>query len=219
MIHGIVGRKKGMTHVFAEDGSMVPVTVIQADPLKVAQVRTPERDGYAAVQVACFATTEKRIGKPRAGHLKKAGLPPMRRLAEFRVSSVEGFAPGQEIRSEQVFTVGDRVDVRGVSKGRGFAGVIKRHHFSRGDQTHGGMSKRRHGSIGQCADPSRVFRGKRMSGHMGTEGVTIRNLELVRIDMENCFLLVKGAVPGAMNAEIVVTKTKKGKRVPKHRAG
>ncbi|MFN8178564.1 MAG: 50S ribosomal protein L3 [bacterium] len=217
-MHGIIGRKKGMTQVFAEDGSIVPVTIIQADPLKVAQIRTPERDGYAAVQVASFETTEKRIGKPQAGHLKKAGLPALRRLTEFRVASVEGFSPGQEIRSEQVFTVGERVDVRGVSKGRGFAGVIKRHHFSRGDHSHGGMSRRRHGSIGQCADPSRVFRGKRMAGHMGVDGVTIRNLELVRIDTENCFLLVRGAVPGAVNAEIVVTKTKKGKRVPKHRA-
>lgn len=219
MIHGIVGRKKGMTQVFAEDGRVVPVTVIQADPCKVAQVRTPERDGYAAVQVACFPSTEKRIGKPRAGHLKKAGLPALKRLQEFRVASAEGFTPGQEIRAEEVFAVGDRVDVRGVSKGRGFAGVIKRHKFTRGDMSHGGMSKRRHGSIGQCADPSRVFRGKRMAGHMGMDGVTARNLELVRIDTENCYILVKGAVPGPVNGEIVVTKTKKGKRAPKHQAG
>ena len=208
-----------MTQVFAEDGRVVPVTVIQADPLKVAQVRTPERDGYAAVQVACFPSTEKRIGKPRTGHLKKAGLPALKRLAEFRVASAEGFTPGQEIRAEEVFTVGDRVDVRGVTKGRGFAGVIKRHKFSRGDHSHGGMSRRRHGSIGQCADPSRVFRGKRMAGHMGVDTVTARNLELVRIDTENCYILVKGAVPGPVNGEIVVTKTKKGKRAPKHKAG
>jgi large subunit ribosomal protein L3 len=216
MIQGFVGRKKGMTQVFTEDGRVVPVTVIATDPCRVAQIRTPERDGYSALQVACFPTTEKRAGKPRAGHLRKAGIGPMQRLAEFRVGSVEGFEPGQEIRVEQVFAVGDRVDVRGVSKGRGFAGTIKRHKFARGDMSHGGMSKREPGSIGQCADPSRVFRGKRMPGHMGTDRVTVRNLELVRIDVENHFLLVRGAVPGPPNAEIWITKTKKGVRVPRH---
>lgn len=218
MIQGFLGRKKGMTHVFAEDGSIVPVTVIETEPCRVAQVRTTEKDGYVAVQVACFASTEKRVGKPRAGHLKKAGIPPMKRLTEFRTAGPEGFEPGQEIRVEQVFSAGDRVDVRGTSKGRGFAGVIKRHGFARGDMSHGGMSKREPGSIGQCADPSRVFKGKRMPGHMGVDRVTVRNLELVRIDPENHFVLVRGAVPGPPNGEIWITKSKKGVRVPRHKA-
>ncbi len=218
MIQGFLGRKKGMTHVFAEDGSIVPVTVIETEPCHVAQVRTSEKDGYTAVQVACFPTTEKRAGKPRAGHLKKAGVAPCRRLTEFRVGSPEGFTPGQKIRVEQVFAAGDRVDVRGTSKGRGFAGTIKRHGFARGDMSHGGMNKREPGSIGQCADPSRVFRGKRMPGHMGTDRVTVRNLQLVRVDAENGFVLVKGAVPGPPNGEIWITKTKKGVRVPRHKA-
>jgi large subunit ribosomal protein L3 len=218
MIQGFLGRKKGMTQVFAEDGRVVPVTIIETEPCRVAQIRTTEKDGYSAVQVACFATTEKRAGKPRTGHLKKAGVSAMRKLTEFRVASVEGFSPGQEIRVEQVFTAGDRVDVRGTSKGRGFAGTIKRHGFSRGDMSHGGMNMREPGSIGQCADPSRVFKGKRMPGHMGVDRVTVRNLELVRIDPENRFVLVKGAVPGPPNGEIWITKTKKGVRVPRHKA-
>ena len=217
MIQGFIGRKKGMTQVFAEDGRIVPVTIIEAEPCRVSQVRTPGNDGYSAVQVACFPTTEKRCGKPRAGHLKKAGVAPMRRLTEFRVASAEGFMPGQEIKVEEVFAVGDRVDVRGVSKGKGFAGTVKRHNFAIGDMSHGGMSKREPGSIGQCADPSRVFRGKKMAGHMGMDRVTMRNLVLVRVDAENRFLLVRGAVPGPMNGEIWITKTKKGIRVPRHK--
>lgn len=218
MIQGFLGRKKGMTQVFAEDGRIIPVTVIEADPCRVSQVRTPEKDGYMAIQVACFPTKEKRCTRARVGHLKKAGVDPRRRLAEFRVSTAEGLEPGREIKVEEVFAAGERVDVRGVSKGRGFAGTIKRHGFARGDMSHGGMSKREPGSIGQCADPSRVFRGKRMAGHMGTDRVTVRNLELVRVDAENRFLLVKGAVPGPVNSEVWITKTKKGVRVPRHKA-
>jgi len=219
MIKGIIGKKKGMTQVFGEDGACIPVTVIEATPCRVVQVRTPEKDGYAAIQLGCGATTEKRAGKPRTGHLKKAGLEPMRRLMEFRVDSVEGFEPGQAIAVEEVFAEGDRVDVRGRSKGRGFAGTIKRHKFQRGDVTHGGMNVRRPGSIGQCADPSKVFKGQRMSGHMGAANLTVRNLQLVRIDAENGYLLVKGAVPGPVNGEIVIQKTKKGVRVPKYKHG
>jgi large subunit ribosomal protein L3 len=215
MVNGIIGRKKGMSQVFTEDGRVVPVTVIQAPPVKVVQVKTAETDGYSAIQVGSEETTEKRIGKPRAGHLKKAGLPPMRRLMEFRVDSVEGFEPGGEVKVEDIFSEGDRVDVRGTSKGRGFAGTIKRHNFQRGDMTHGGMAKRRPGAIGQCADPSRVFKGKRMSGQMGNKRVTVRNLEVVRVDAENQFFLVRGAVPGPVNGEVVIHKTKKGARAPK----
>jgi len=219
MIQGILGRKKGMTQVFTEEGVIVPVTVIEIEPCKVAQIKTNETDGYSAVQIATSPTTEKRIGKPRAGHLRKRGLEPMRRLQEFRVDSVEGFESGQEVKLEEVFSEGDRVDVRGRSKGRGFAGTIKRHKFKRGDLTHGGMSKRRPGSIGQCATPSRVFKGQRMGGHMGHRNLTVRNLQLVRIDAENHYVLVRGAVPGPINGEILIRKTTKGVRVPKYASG
>jgi large subunit ribosomal protein L3 len=216
MIRGILGRKRGMTQVFTEEGKVVPVTVIEVEPCKVAQIKTVATDGYAAVQVASSPTTEKRLRKPRAGHLKKHSVEPLRRLQEFRVDSVEGFESGKEIGIAEVFQEGERVDVRGRTKGRGFAGVIKRHKFSRGDQTHGGMSKRRPGSIGQCATPSRVFKGKRMPGHMGDRNLTVRNLLLFRVDPENRCLLVRGAVPGPLNGEVVITKTKKGVRVPKY---
>jgi len=208
-----------MTQVYDEDGRAVPVTVIETPPCQVAQVKTPEKDGYAAVQVGAWPVKERRLSKPRLGHLKKHGeLPPLRRLMEFRVASAEGFESGQSIGVKEVLAEGDRVDVSGVSKGRGFAGVIRRHAFSRGDMTHGGMSKRRPGSIGQCATPSHVFKGKRMPGHMGDRNVTVRNLELVRIDEENNYILVRGAVPGPMNSEVVVRKTKKGVRVPKYKS-
>ena len=219
MIQGILGRKKGMTQVFTEDGKIVPVTVIEIEPCKVAQVKTVESDGYTAVQIGTSVTTEKRIGKPRAGHLRKHGdLPPLRRLQEFRVDSVEGLESGQEIKLEEVFTEGERVDVRGRSKGRGFAGTIKRHTYHRGDVTHGGMAVRRPGAIGQCATPSRVLKGKKMSGHMGDQNQTVRNLLLVRIDPENHYVLVRGAVPGPINGEVVIRKTKKGVRAPKYTA-
>jgi large subunit ribosomal protein L3 len=219
VIDGIVGRKKGMTQVYLEDGQAVPVTVIETVPVRVAQVKTQETDGYNSVQIAAFPGKPKRIGKPRLGHLKKHGdLPALRRLVEFRVASTEGLTAGQEIAAGEVLAEGQRVDVRGTSKGRGFAGTIKRHHFSRGDMTHGGMCKRRPGSIGQCATPARVFKGKRMAGHLGNRRVTVRNLELIRIDGENHYVLVRGAVPGPVNGEVVICKTKKGVRVPKFKS-
>lgn len=219
MIDGILGRKKGMTQVFNEDGAVVPVTVIETGPCRVAQLKSVEKDGYLAVQIGAYPVREKLIGKPRAGHLKKhGGSPAMRRVQEFRVDSLEGFEPGQEITASQVFAEGDRVDVQATSKGKGFAGTIKRHNFARGDLTHGGMSKRRPGSIGQCATPSHVFRGHRMGGHMGARVVTTRNLVLVRIDEENGYVLVRGAVPGPVNGEVLIRKTKKGVRVPKFKS-
>jgi large subunit ribosomal protein L3 len=182
-------------------------------------VKTVETDGYTAVQVGAFPGKPKRIGKPRLGHLKKHGdLPPFRRVQEFRVESAEGLTPGQEIKAADVFQEGERVDVRGTSKGRGFAGVIKRHNFHQGDMSHGGMSRRAPGSIGQCATPSKVFRGKRMAGHMGDRTVTVKNLVLVRIDTENNYILVRGAVPGPFNGEVEIGKTKKGVRVPKYKS-
>jgi len=219
VINGILGRKKGMTQVYTEDGVVVPVTVIETRPCRVAQVKKAETDGYQAVQLGAFEARAKVIGKPRAGHLKKHGdLPAMRRLKEFRVDSLEGLESGQEITPGQVFAEGDRVDVQATSKGKGFAGTIKRHAFSRGDMTHGGMSKRRPGSIGQCATPSRVFKGQRMSGHLGARTVTTRNLVLVRIDEENGYVLVRGSVPGPVNGEVLIRKTKKGVRVPKYKS-
>lgn len=219
MINGILGRKKGMTQVFTDDGTVVPVTVIETGPCRVAQVKRVETDGYQAVQIGAYPVREKLIGKPRAGHLRKhGGVPAMRRVREFRVDALEGLEPGGEIKASDVFTEGDHVDVQATSKGRGFAGVIKRHNFSRGDMTHGGMSKRRPGSIGQCATPSHVFKGKRMGGHMGARAVTVRNLVLVRIDEENGYVLVRGAVPGPVNGEVLIRKTKKGVRVPKYKS-
>jgi large subunit ribosomal protein L3 len=207
-----------MTQVFLEDGTLVPVTVIDAGHCSVVQKKSAETDGYTAVQLGAFPGKEKRLGKPRAGHGKKHGGKLVRRIVEFRVPSLEGFESGQEIKVEEVFQVGDRVDVRGVSKGRGFAGTIKRHKFHRGPMTHGSMNHRAPKSIGQCATPGRVFRGKRLPGHMGDRNVTVRNLVVVRIDPENHILLVRGAVPGAFNAEVLVRKTKKGVRVPKYKA-
>ena len=213
MIDGIVGRKKGMTQIFLEDGRVVPVTVIDTTPVRVAQVKTAETDGYNAVQVAHTPGKPKRIGKPRLGHLKKHGdLPALRRLMEFRVDSTEGLEPGQSIGAADVFEAGERVDVRGTSKGRGFAGTIKRHHFSRGDMTHGGMCKRRPGAIGQCATPSRVFKGQRMAGHMGDVRVTTQNLEIVSTDADRGLILVKGAVPGSKNGWVFVSDAVKKSR-------
>jgi large subunit ribosomal protein L3 len=217
MIDGIMGRKRGMTQIFAEDGAVLPVTVIEVPSCIVAQLRTAEKDGYTAVQVGTDVAKEKHIGKPRAGHCKKLGIEPMRRLREFRVDSLEGMETGQAIKVEDVFVVGQRVDVSGTSKGKGFQGTVKRHNFSRGDMSHGGMSRRRPGSIGQCATPSRVFKGHRMSGHMGDRAITMRNLELVAIDTEHQLLLVRGAVPGAVNAQVIVRRTTKGVRVPKYK--
>lgn len=216
MVHGIVGRKKGMTQIFLEDGTMVPVTVIDATPCGVVQKKTEEKDGYVAVQLGAFVAKEKNVGKPRAGHGKKHGGKVYRRLVEFRLPSLEGLETGQEIKASDVFAVGDKVDVSGVSKGRGFQGTIKRHKFNCGPMTHGSMNHRAPGSIGQCATPARVFKGKRLPGHMGDRNCTTRNLQVVRVDTENHILLIRGAVPGAINAQVVVRKTKKGKRVPKY---
>ncbi len=219
MVNGIIGRKKGMTQVFLEDGTLVPVTVIDATPCGVVQRKTVENDGYEAVQLGAFAAKEKHLGKPRTGHVKKHGGKLYRRLIEFPTSSLEGLDSGREIKVDEVFAVGDRVDVRGTSKGKGFQGPIKRHKFNCGPMTHGSMNHRAPGSIGQCATPGRVFKGTRLPGHMGDRRVTTRNLVVVRVDTKNHILLVRGAVPGAMNAEVVVKKTKKGVRVPKYKVG
>lgn len=201
-IKGIVGEKLGMTQVFTEDGRAVPVTVIKAGPCRVVQVKTPESDGYAAVQLS-FGTQE-RVNKPLRGHFEKAGVEPARHVVELRTDDAGTYEAGQEVKVD-VFAPGDVTDVIGVSKGKGFAGVMKRHGFAGLSATHGTKRKDRHpGAIGACATPSRVFRGTRMPGQMGSERVTILNLEVVEVDPERNILLVRGAVPGPVGGLVMV---------------
>ena len=201
---GIIGRKLGMTQVFLEDGSIVPATIVEAGPCKVVQKKTLEKDGYNALQLGFYPKEPRKVNKPLAGHFKKAEAGPYYVLKEFRLESVEGYDSGQEV-TVNLFNVGDIVDVTGLSKGRGFAGVIKRHKFHGGDETHGSKSHAVAGSIGSSAYPSRVFKGKRMAGHMGNKRFTVRNLAVVEIDLENNLILVRGAVPGAVNSILRVT--------------
>lgn len=204
MAIGIVGRKCGMTRVFNEDGVSVPVTVVEVDPNRITQVKTTETDGYTAVQVTTGERRASRVTKPAAGHFKKAGVEAGRGLWEFRVDDLEGYEVGGEIKAD-IFEVGQIVDVTGQSKGKGFAGTIKRWNFRGQDNTHGNsLSHRAPGSIGQNQTPGRVFKGKKMSGHMGAERVTVQTLEVVRVDAERNLLLIKGAVPGATGGDVIV---------------
>jgi large subunit ribosomal protein L3 len=199
---GIVGRKIGMTQIFdAESGALTPATVIQAGPCPVVCVRTPEADGYEAVQLAFDEIPERKLTKPEAGHLKKAGLGPHRRLVEIR--GAHELAAGDTVTVES-FTPGEKVRVSGVSIGKGFQGTIKRHNFSRGPVTHGSHNVRKPGSVGASASPSRVFKGVRMAGRMGGRRVTQRGLTVVEADAERNVLIVKGAVPGPKNGFVVV---------------
>jgi large subunit ribosomal protein L3 len=199
---GLIGRKVGMTQVFAEDGTMVAVSVVAIEPNTVTRVRTAARDGYTAVQLG--AGTARRQTKPVAGQLR--GLPQVRDMREFRLDDASGYEVGQELKVDEVFSAGDTVDVTGVSKGKGFAGTIKRHHARRGPETHGSDSHRQPGSIGAGTTPGRVYRGLAMAGHMGDERRTIKKLTVVRTDAERNLLLVKGSVPGARNALVLVRK-------------
>jgi large subunit ribosomal protein L3 len=199
---GLIGRKVGMTQVFAEDGTMVAVSVVAIEPNTVTRVRTAVRDGYTAVQLG--AGTARRQTKPVAGQLR--GLPQVRDMREFRLDDASGYEVGQELKVDQIFSAGDTVDVTGVSKGKGFAGTIKRHHARRGPETHGSDSHRQPGSIGAGTTPGRVYRGLAMAGHMGDERRTIKKLTVVRTDAERNLLLVKGSVPGARNALVLVRK-------------
>ena len=201
MTIGVIGRKVGMTQVFAEDGTMVPVSVVSIEPNTVTELRTLERDGYTAVQVG--AGTAKRLSKPRLGQLKD--LPRVRDVREFRVDDVSPFAVGQKL-DVSLFEAGEAVDITGVSKGKGFAGTVQRHHFRRGPETHGSDSHRATGSIGGGTTPGKVFKGSGMAGHMGHERVTVRGATIVRSDAERNLLLVRGPVPGPRNALIVVRK-------------
>ncbi|MCO7224999.1 50S ribosomal protein L3 [Pleionea sp. CnH1-48] len=204
MTIGIVGRKCGMTRVFTEDGNSIPVTVIEVDGNRITQVKTEATDGYSAVQVTAGIKKASRVNKPETGHFKKAGVEAGRGLWEFRVDSLDGFEVGGEIKVD-IFEAGQTVDVTGTSKGKGFAGAIKRWNFRGQDNTHGNsISHRAPGSIGQNQSPGKVFKGKKMAGHMGAERVTTQNLEVVRVDAERNLLLIKGAVPGATGGDVIV---------------
>jgi large subunit ribosomal protein L3 len=211
MAIGIVGRKRGMTRIFMEDGTSVPVTVIEAAPNRITLVREAARDGYSAIQVTTGARRTSLVNRPTSGHFRAAGVEPGEGLWEFRIEADggESFEVGGEITVER-FEGGQRVDVTGTSKGKGFAGVVKRHNFRTQDATHGNsLAHRAPGSIGQCQTPGRVFKGKKMAGHMGSERVTSQNLEVVRVDSDRNLLLVRGAVPGAQGGHVLVRPTVK----------
>ena len=203
MVSTILGRKLGMTQVWDEDDNVVPVTVIQAGPCTISQVKTKATDGYEAVQIGFGEIKPKRVNKPLAGHFKAKGVEPMRYLREVRVEDASEYKTGDQVTVE-IFADSKAVDVTGTSKGKGFQGTIKRWNFSRGPMTHGSRNQRKPGSIGQCAYPARVRKGLHMAGHMGNERVTVKNLKLVRVDAEQNLLLVKGAVPGGKNALVQV---------------
>src|SRR5512142_1641318 len=198
---GLIGRKVGMTQVFQDDGTMVAVSVVAVEPNTVTRLRTPQRDGYTAVQLGAEPT--KKLSKPEAGQLK--GLPSVATVREFRVDSVDEYSIGQSVGVD-LFAAGDLVDVTGVSKGKGFAGHVKRHHFKRGPKTHGSDHHREPGSIGPGTTPGRVYKGMRMAGHMGDDRTTVKKLRIVRIDPERNLILIKGSLPGARNALILVKK-------------
>ncbi len=213
MTIGIIGRKIGMTRIFLESGQSVPVTVIQAEPNRVTQIRSIDNDGYAAIQVTAGARKASRVNKPQAGHYAKAGVEAGRGLWEFRISHEDGeFNAGDEIKVDR-FESGQKVDVRGSTKGKGFQGGVKRHHFRTQDATHGNsLSHRAPGSIGQCQTPGRVFKGKKMAGHMGDVQRSAQNLEVVSVDVEKNLILVKGAVPGSTGGDVIVTPAIKAKK-------
>jgi large subunit ribosomal protein L3 len=206
MTIGLIGRKRGMTRVFTEQGESIPVTVIEVSPNRVTQVKTVDTDGYSALQVTIGKKRNSLVSKPEAGHYSKAGVEAGEGLWELRLTDSEGsdLEAGAELNVEQ-FETGQKVDVTGTSIGKGFAGAVKRHNFAMQDATHGNsLSHRAPGSIGQCQTPGRVFKGKKMAGHMGDERVTTQNLEVIKIDSERNLLLIKGAVPGAKNGQVSV---------------
>lgn len=205
MALGLVGKKSGMTRIFTEDGVSIPVTVIEVTPNRITQIRTPEVDGYSAVQVTAGSRKAKHLTKAQAGHFAKAGVEAGRIVREFRLADDQEVpAQGSEL-TVSLFEAGQIIDVTGTSKGKGFQGVVKRWNFRTQDATHGNsLSHRAPGSIGQNQTPGRVFKGKKMSGHMGAEQVTVQSLEIVRVDVERNLLLVKGAVPGATGGDVIV---------------
>lgn len=209
-MQNILGRKIGMTQIFTEDGLLLPVSVIEAKPMFVTQIKTVEKDGYNAVQVGFDEKKKSRTNKPALGHFKKSGVEPKKVLKEFKVDSVEGYELGQEINLS-VLEEGMTVDVVGTSKGKGTAGTIKRWNQSRGPETHGSKYHRGPGSIGAASYPARVIKGTHMAGRMGGERVTVQNLELVKVDVDRNLLLIKGAIPGPKGSLVVVKKAVKAK--------
>jgi len=210
MLKGLIGKKIGMTQIFDDSGVAIPVTVIEAGPCYVTQVRMPEKDGYNAIQLGFREVKSKRLTGGQLGHLKRNELPPLRILREFRVKNPE-LNEGDQV-TVSVFAVGEKVDVIGTSKGRGFAGVVKRHKFGGGRKTHGGKCYRIPGSIGSSAWPSKVIKGKKMPGHYGTDRKTIRNLEIVDVRPEENLILIKGAVPGSRDGLVMIKKLKIAKK-------
>jgi large subunit ribosomal protein L3 len=215
MVTGIIGRKVGMTQLFGPDGTVQPVTVIQAGPCVVVQAKNAQTDGYQAVQLGLVEERPAKPGKPLAGHYKKAGVPPTRVRREVRVAAgSEAPKAGDQVLVASVFSAGDRVDVIGTSRGHGFQGVVKRHHFAGGRATHGSMFHRAPGSIGASSYPSRVVKGMRAAGHMGHTRVTTRNLRVERIDGENNLLMLRGAVPGSDGGYLIIRKAVAAKPEP-----
>ena len=208
MKKAILATKVGMTQIFNEDGVLTPVTVLQAGPCVVTQVKTAENDGYSAVQVGFVDKREKLVNKPLKGHFEKAGVSYKRYVRELKLEDAESYTLAQEIKAD-IFAAGDKIDATAISKGKGFQGAIKRHGQSRGPMAHGSKFHRHAGSNGACSDPSKVFKGKKMPGQMGHKRITIQNLEVVRVDAENNLLLVKGAVPGPKKALVTIKETVK----------
>ena len=209
MQKGLIGKKIGMTQLFDESGKVIPVTVVEAGPCVVVQKKTMENDGYEAVQVGFGDVKVTRVNKPLAGHFKKAGVAPKKVLKEFRLADTASVNVGDILKAD-VFAVGDRVDVVGTSKGKGTAGAIKRWNFGRLKESHGTGPVARHaGSLGACSDPSRVYKGKKLAGHLGAERVTIQNLDVVKVDAENNLIAIKGAIPGPKGGIVVLADTVK----------
>ena len=207
---GILGKKIGMTQIFTEHGEVIPVTVVEAGPVVVTQIKTTENDGYTAIQVGFGDAKEKSLNKPQKGHLAAANTL-KKHLKEFRVDSVEEYTVGQEIKAD-LFAAGEMIDVTGISKGKGFQGPIKRHGQSRGPESHGSRYHRRPGSMGACSFPGRVFKNKKLAGHMGSVKVTVQNLEVVRVDADKNFILVKGAIPGAKGSVVTIKEAVKASK-------
>ena len=207
---GILGKILGMTQIFTEEGIVVPVTVVEAGPNVVTQVKTVEKDGYNAIQVGFEDAKEKSLNKPQKGHLAAANVL-KKHLKEFRVDAVEEFTVGQEIKAD-LFAAGEKIDVTGTSKGKGFQGPIKRHGQSRGPESHGSRYHRRPGSMGACSFPGRVFKNKKLAGHMGSVKVTVQNLEVVRVDADKNLILVKGAIPGPKGSMVTIKEAVKSSK-------
>jgi large subunit ribosomal protein L3 len=210
MKKGLIGKKIGMTQIFNEEGKVIPVTVIEAGPCVVSQVKTEETDGYNSIQLGFGAIKESKVNKPERGHFTKANIAPARYLREFRVDSIEDVKVGDELKAD-IFMAGDKIDIQGTSKGKGFQGVIKRHGQHRGPMGHGSMYHRRPGSMGSTSTPGRVFKGKKLPGHMGAETVTIQNLEVIKVDLDKNIILVKGSVPGAKGSILKIKSSVKAK--------